>query len=452
MKLGARVKEQIARTIGNFFTTNEILNIFTDANISANSELFAKWHITLDAFSKTSGVDAIFGIIEEFCHPLNFTKNPPRREEFITALNAVLAYDDLEIQFTDRTAKVVSSTGEKPKKTSTIPKNEQRKATPEIELNDDEDEIPTINLDDIEPQKDDSEKRKADDNQKIKVGKEKVKKLRDNHQTFLDIVEAFCQNSKKPTKELNDAYLFLAKKIQEIIDELDLQYYELTLYRPFKNDLYTAEMEWNGSGDVFEIRLGQKLSWDAIRPRLYNAHSNIVTIYNISEEDSQMTDDEKRLEEITSLVAEIRTKKDAKTAARKRGLPIEITSLPPIQITREVRTRTASPLTPRNTDDLKVEVSVGDLEAFNDGSIRYKGTPIEMRNQLKDLCRLFMGRPNRLITIDEITEELIRADKRKTTSHTTISKYVSELRAILMSHFKREVFVNQKEEGWFFKP
>ena len=91
MKLGARVKEQIARTIGNFFTTNEILNIFTDANISANSELFAKWHITLDAFSKTSGVDAIFGIIEEFCHPLNFTKNPPRREEFIAALNAVLA-------------------------------------------------------------------------------------------------------------------------------------------------------------------------------------------------------------------------------------------------------------------------------------------------------------------------------------------------------------------------
>lgn len=451
MKLGARVKEQIARTIGNFFTTNEILNIFTDANIPANRELYAKWHITLDAFSKTSSVEAIFGIIEEFCHPLNFKQNPPRRNDFITALNADLAYDDLEIQFTDRTAKVVSSTGEKFMKTSPTPKNEQKKTAMKIEL-DEDDGIPIINLDDIEPTEDDAEARRTADNQKIKTNKEKVKRLRDNHQTFLDIVEAFCQNTKKPTKELNDAYLFLAKKVQEIIDGLDLKYYELALYRPFKNDLYTAEMEWNGSGDGFEIRLTPKLSWDAIRPRLYNAHSNIVTIYNISEEDSQMTDDEKRLEEITSLVAEIRTKKDAKTTAAKRGLPIEITNLPPIQIAREVRTRASSPLVQRNTADLKAELSAGDLESFNDGSIRYKRESIEMRSQLKVLCRLFIGRPNRLVTIDDIREELIRAEKRKTIPNATISKYVSELRAILMSHFKRDVFVNQKEEGWFFKP
>ena len=450
MKLGARVKEQIARTIGDFFTTDAIVNVFTDANISADKELFAKWRITLDAFSKTSGVDAIFGIIEEFCHPLNFKQNPLRREDFITALNTVLDYDDLEIQSTDRTAKVVSSTGERFPETSTIPKNEQGKATTKITLSGDDDEIPTINFDDIEPTKDDSETRKTEDNQKIKTDKEKVRKLRDNHQTFLDIVEAFCQNAKKPTRELNDAYLFLTKKIQEIIDELDLQYYELALYRPFKNDLYTAEIEWNGSGDSIDIRLNPKLSWDAVRPSLYKAHSDIVRICAIAEEDSEMTDDEKKLEEIAGLVAKVRVEKADKTNKQRAAFPIEIVN--PIHITREVHSRTSQPLVQRKAADLKADQSAGDLESFNDGSIRYKQVPIEMRSQLKVLCRLFIGRPNRLVTIDDIREELIRAEKRKTIPNATISKYVSELRAILRNHYKREVFVNQKEEGWFFKP
>lgn len=449
MKLGARVKEQIARTIGNFFTTNEILNIFTDANISANSELFAKWHITLDAFSKTSGVDAIFGIIEEFCHPLNFTKNPPRREEFITALNAVLAYDDLEIQFTDRTAKVVSSTGEKPTETPALPKSKQTNqikasvntitepADPFDEFYN-EAEIPT-----------EEDVKEMEDIKKIVANKELVKGLRDFHQMLIDVIETFCQNLKKPNKELNDSYLFLMRKIQDIVQKLDLQYHTLTLYRPFK-DLYSAEIQWNGTGDIGDIRLNPKLSWDAVRPSLYQAHSDIVKICAIAEEDSEMTDDQKKLEEIAGLVAKARVEKANKTDKQRRVLPIEIIN--PIQITREVHTRTSSPLTQRNTADLKIEISVGNLEAFNDGSIRYKGTTIEMRNQLKDLCRLFMGREGKLVTIDDIREELIQADKRKSTPNSTLAKYVSELRAILMGYFKRDVFVNQKEEGWFFKP
>ena len=322
MKLGARVKEQIARTIGNFFTTNEILNIFTDANISANSELFAKWHITLDAFSKTSGVDAIFGIIEEFCHPLNFTKNPPRREEFIAALNAVLAYDDLEIQFTDRTAKVVSSTGEKPTETPALPKSKQTNqikasvntitepADPFDEFYN-ETEIPT-----------EEDVKEMEDIKKIVANKELVKGLRDFHQMLIDVIETFCQNLKKPNKELNDSYLFLMRKIQDIVQKLDLQYHTLTLYRPFK-DLYSAEIQWNGTGDIGDIRLNPKLSWDAVRPSLYQAHSDIVKICAIAEEDSEMTDDQKKLEEIAGLVAKARTKKSFEPQLKKEQ-PLEV--------------------------------------------------------------------------------------------------------------------------------
>lgn len=322
MKLGARVKEQIARTIGKFFTTNEILTIFTDANISADRELYAKWHITLDAFSKTSSVDAIFGIIEEFCHPLNFKQNPPRREEFITALNTVLAYDDLEIQSTDRTAKVCPIGSEDFHRDVDVPKeNKPATTTPspkeveeifdDLELYDNDTEIPTE--DDVKEQ---------EDIKKIIANKEIVRQLREYHQTLIDVIETFCQNLKKPTKELNDAYLFLARKTQDIASSLGLRYYALKLYRPFKN-IYSAEIEWNGAGDSIDLRLNPKLSWDAVRPSLYNAHSDIVKICTIAEEDSEMTDDQKKLEEIAGLVAKARTKKSFEPQLKKEQ-PLEV--------------------------------------------------------------------------------------------------------------------------------
>lgn len=449
MKLGARVKEQIARTIGNFFTTNEILNIFADANISADRELYAKWHITLDAFSKASGIDAIFGIIEEFCHPLNFKQNPLRRDDFIAALNTVLAYDDLEIQSTDRTAKVCSvSGGDIPKDADTPKKTKPTNTTPSPEeVEEAFDKHGCYKDDEFGPSLDDIAQ--YEDIKKIVENREKVLQLREYHQALIDIVETFCQNLKKPNDKLNRAYLFLIEKIRDTAYNLGLHYYELKPYTPFK-DLYSAEIEWDGAGDALDIRLNPKLSWDAVRPSLHKAHSDIIRICAIAEKDSGMTDDQKRLEEISGLVAEARTKKNAKIEKQRRGLPIEIIN--PIQITREVHTRTSVPLVQRNTTDLKVEISVGDLKAFNDGSIRYKGASIEMRNQLKDLCRLFMGRQGRLVTIDDIREELIRADKRKTTSNATISKYVSALRSSLEAHFEKDVIFNQKEEGWFFRP
>lgn len=101
--------------------------------------------------------------------------------------------------------------------------------------------------------------------------------------------------------------------------------------------------------------------------------------------------------------------------------------------------------------ETKAEIEIDKLASFNDGTIRYNGKIIQLRNQIKDLCRLFMEYSERVITIDDIKESIVRADKRKTTPNSTISKYVSELHNALRIHFKKEVIFNQKEEGWYIK-
>ena len=104
------------------------------------------------------------------------------------------------------------------------------------------------------------------------------------------------------------------------------------------------------------------------------------------------------------------------------------------------------------TKNLKPDIDAGDLTSYSDGTIRYKGIILPLRGQLKDLCRMFMRNPRRLLTRDDIKENIIDADKRKTISKTSISKYVSELRNSLKVHFKKDVIYSQKDEGWYFDP
>lgn len=102
--------------------------------------------------------------------------------------------------------------------------------------------------------------------------------------------------------------------------------------------------------------------------------------------------------------------------------------------------------------DAKSEAEVEGLAAYNDGSIRYKGDPIEMRTQLNAMCRLFIMNEHHFVTIDDIKDEIIDANKREHTSFSTIAKYVSELRKILETYFGKDVLLNEKKRGWWFKP
>mgnify|MGYP001581383658 CR=1 FL=1 len=94
-------------------------------------------------------------------------------------------------------------------------------------------------------------------------------------------------------------------------------------------------------------------------------------------------------------------------------------------------------------------LSVGNLAFYDDGTLRYSGEIVKLSTQLKDLCRLFMEKNKRLVTFDDIRETIIRADKRKSTPNTTISKYVSALRNSLKIHFKKDVLISQQREGWY---
>lgn len=122
MKFSIAVKEKIARVIADYFTTNGIVNVFTDANIPTDKSLYAKWRITLDAFSKMSEPEeSIPHILGVFAHPLNF-EDQQVRKDFIKKLNVILAYENLEIKTNDRTTQVVS-TDNTPSIVSTIMAN-----------------------------------------------------------------------------------------------------------------------------------------------------------------------------------------------------------------------------------------------------------------------------------------------------------------------------------------
>lgn len=445
MKISARVKEKIARTIGNYFTTSEIVNVFSDLKIKTDVELYAKWRITLDAISKMEDPEkGMITMIEEFCHPLNFM-DLETRSRFISDLNKTLSYDSLVIKSNEKVAQVValeevdfvenattsesienndptlelnnkssfsdkvlelvgiefekvfSNLGVRTIVTPLLQKNKNVCNDNDIkEYNDDwfeekawknnlmnvllllskkdpnadvsiseiistllhplnhsadekrsseiadqinkylqyddflvqkngkgykviskiEDKKHRIYMDDLveELQRPDQEmvsevEADKEHDRKILIREaEKLKLLRESHQAYIDIIEIFCANPKKPTKDLNDAYLDLSKIISKGLEKLGLRHYSVDFYRPFRHDLYKAEIEWNGDGYLDSLRLNPRLSWDAVRPSLYRVHSEIANLCNIADEETEMTDDEKRLEKITSLISQKRNK------------------------------------------------------------------------------------------------------------------------------------------------
>jgi len=95
-------------------------------------------------------------------------------------------------------------------------------------------------------------------------------------------------------------------------------------------------------------------------------------------------------------------------------------------------------------------IVLGHLVYDIDGKITFKGKPIKMRPQMRDLCVLFMKNHRDLVNYSTIKEELIDAKKRATTSFTTITKYADELHKLLKKYFKKEVIFNYEKEGYIF--
>ncbi len=121
-------------------------------------------------------------------------------------------------------------------------------------------------------------------------------------------------------------------------------------------------------------------------------------------------------------------------------------------VTTSVAEQSDPIMVPKNESAIKSEMTVGKLISYSDGSIRYDGKILDLRPQVKDLCRLFMERHNQLVNADDIKDKIIKAAKRKATSFDTISKYVSELHTELQIHFGKAVITNQPKDGWIFNP
>lgn len=104
------------------------------------------------------------------------------------------------------------------------------------------------------------------------------------------------------------------------------------------------------------------------------------------------------------------------------------------------------------TDPVTVEIEIGDLVSYSDGTISYGGSLLDLRGQIKVLCRIFMENKGVLVQPDYIKRELINSDKRNNTSDATLAKYVSELHRSLKGCFGKPVIFNEKKEGWRFDP
>lgn len=131
---------------------------------------------------------------------------------------------------------------------------------------------------------------------------------------------------------------------------------------------------------------------------------------------------------------------------RKSELVLSLNGTPPAGASASAQGAKASP----PLVELKPEIEAGDLVAYSNGSIRYKDKMVELRPQMKDLCRLFMRNQGTVLTHDDIRNTIVDSTKRGATPYTTIAKYVSELHGVLKIHFGRDVITNQNKDGWVF--
>ncbi len=354
------IKEKIARKLGEFFTTDQIVNVFKDANIPTDKTLFAKWRIILDAFSKIpdQGV-GISKIIEVFCHPLNFNDNKTR-ENFVNDLNQILTFAHLAVFLQENDSVVVSTSDE--------------------------------SLD---------------------------KKYKSPTDYILEALN-FFKNEYNKVKLPNLTYEYFLGELEAAPDEHESEEYQNRL---------KAVKRLKDANFITEYELGVE-----------NTENGIYGMAICKIDENKIID--------TNQAPATETK--VKELVHK----IEITAMPEIKIKRDKPTaKYLHKINPELiSDNVKPEITIGKLVSYSDGSIRYNGQNLDIRNQLKDLCRLFMNRPNLLTETDMIRNEIINAPKRKNTSFKTISKYVSELHSILQNYFKIPVIFNQKEEGWYFRP
>ncbi len=103
-------------------------------------------------------------------------------------------------------------------------------------------------------------------------------------------------------------------------------------------------------------------------------------------------------------------------------------------------------------EDLHKEYSSGDFAFYNDGSVRYQGEIIEMRQQLNMLARMFIKGEKSIWNEDDVKDAVSTGDDWASIQKPTVSKYVSALRQVLKKKSGKNHILNHRESGWVFNP
>lgn len=118
----------------------------------------------------------------------------------------------------------------------------------------------------------------------------------------MDVLEAFCTRSETPIKDLNILYNHLTKKMISLLNSPNLKTLSISIYKPIKGDLYTAESEWEELNMQRMIHAvpGPSFNWDeVIKPNLYQTHSQITNTLNVLNDENvhEQINIEKKLQE-----------------------------------------------------------------------------------------------------------------------------------------------------------
>lgn len=302
-----KVLELIARAIGESFTGTQIISLLKEEGFEEIEYPKTKWRILFDLFTEIesgkhkpkhkSGLRApyderkIKDIIVAFLLPLNHNANEEKAEALQQQVIKILKYTNLVL----------------------VHKGNKLYITTEEQL---QEAIWEENsqLSNEVYEEEERDKRIKDgliqkDIEKIIANKHTIEEIISIHQSYSDILETFCDNPKKPTNEINSAYLYLKELLQRKIKSLGLSAHRIDLYVPFQFGLYSAEKEWEDNFFKLKEKRAGQISWDKMRPYLNHAHGQITQIYGLSERGADLSDDEKRLGKINELISGHRIEK-----------------------------------------------------------------------------------------------------------------------------------------------
>lgn len=128
---------------------------------------------------------------------------------------------------------------------------------------------------------------------------------------------------------------------------------------------------------------------------------------------------------------------------------IEIVKPLEINLTKEIMLKNKKTKEPNDYQKTKkIEKEFNGLSYWTDGSITFKDEDIILRAQLRDLLRLFISNPNKIMTFDDIKDTIIKSENRGKTKNSNISKYVNELERELKKYTNNIIIKNENETGY----